>query len=270
VKNKHKILKKYLRFYWLYFTQYWKSRLVYKTDFILGATSQTISMAVSLAFLTLVFTQIETLKGWTFNEMLFLTGFGGTVLFIQNMFFFNIIRLGEDYILSGDMDRILLRPLNPLFQIYADDIHDNNLPKIIANTALIIYSATQIGLNTTLLKILYAAASMTSGILTIAAIYLTFSTTAFWTGTSRSAIWLFFRISNFRKYPLEIFSTIIQGLLVTLVPIAFASYFPASYLLGKEGFQTWKLITPISGLIFYLLAYQFWKKGLSNYSSTGS
>lgn len=270
IKDRIDSLRKYTRIYWLYFIQYWKSRLVYKTDFLLGATSQTISMAVSLAFLTLVFTQIETLQGWTFNEMLFLAGFGGTVLFIQNMFLFNIIRVGENYILSGDLDRFLLRPLNPLFQIYADDVHDNNLPKVIANIALIFYATFQIGLNLSLLQILYAAVSMASGILVLASIYLAFATTAFWTGTSRNAVWLFFRISNFRKYPMEIFAVAIQALLVTLIPIAFASFFPASYLLGKEGFRNWKLATPFVGPIFYYLAYRFWKYGLSQYSSTGS
>lgn len=268
--DKLTVLKKYLRFYRLYFVQYWKSRLVYKMDFVLGAMSQSISMVVSLAFLTLVFTNINSLQGWTFNEMLFLTGFGGTVLFIQNMFLFNITRLGSDYILSGDFDRFLLRPLNPLFQVYADDVHDNNLPKVVANIVLMVYAASQIGLDFSLLEIVYAALSMASGILVIASIYLSFSTTAFWTGTSRNAVWLFFRISNFRKYPLGIFAVPIQAVLVTLVPIAFASYFPASYLLGKEGFQNWKMITPIIGPMFYLIAYRFWKFGLSKYSSTGS
>lgn len=270
LKDKFEVLKKYARFYWLYFVQYWKSRLVYKTDFLLGATSQSISMAVSLAFLTLVFTNITNLQGWTFNEMLFLAGFGGTVLFTQNMFLFNITRLGDDYILSGDFDRFLLRPLNTLFQVYADDVHDNNLPKVIANVALMAYAAVQIGLSFSLLEIVYAAFSMASGILVIASIYLVFSTTAFWTGTSRSAVWLFFRVSNFRKYPFEIFAIPIQAVLVTLIPIAFASYFPASYLLGKEGFELWKAASPLLGILFYILAYRFWKYGLSKYSSTGS
>ncbi|QKQ98493.1 hypothetical protein GKQ38_03130 [Candidatus Nanohaloarchaea archaeon] len=270
MRNKIDTFRKYARIYWLYFVQYWKSRLVYKKDFLLGALGQTVSVAVSISFLTLVFTQIETLQGWTFNEMLFLSGFGGMVIFIQNMFLFNITRLGENYIISGDMDRFLLRPLNPLFQVYADDVHDNNLPKIIANFALVIYAGTKIGLNLGLVELVYAASAMVSGILVVASIYLVFSTTAFWTGTSRSAIWLIFRISNFRKYPIGIFGVVIQALLVTLIPLAFASFFPVSFLLGKEGFHTWKLVTPFVGPVFYFLAYRFWKYGLSNYSSTGS
>lgn len=263
-------VKKYGKIYYLYFIQYMKSRLIYKTDFVLGATAQLISMAVSLAFLTLVFTQIESLQGWTFNEMLFLAGFGGAVIFTQNVFFFNIIRVGESYILTGKLDRFLVRPLNPLFQVYSDEVHDNNIPKVIANFALIFYAGYQIGLTPDLLMVTYAAFSMLSGMLTAASIYLLFSSTAFWTGTSRNAVWLIFRLSNFRKYPIDIYALAIQGLLVTLVPLAFASFFPASFILGKEGLETWKMITPFVGPVFFYVAYRFWKKGLSNYSSTGS
>ncbi len=270
MREKIRGLKKYARIYWLYFKQYWKSRLVYKTDFVLGASAQLVSTLTSLAFLTLIFTQIENLQGWTFNEMLFLAGFGGTVIFAQNVFFFNIIRLGEEYLITGEFDRFLLRPLNPLFQIYADSVHDNNVPKVIANFTLMIYAAVQIGLTPDLLTITYTAFSMISGMLVAASIYLLFSSTAFWTGTSRNAVWLIFRLSNFRKYPIEIFALAIQGLLVTLIPIAFASFFPASYILGKEGFEAWKLITPFIGPVFFYIAYRFWKLGLNNYSSTGS
>lgn len=263
-------IRKHLRIYWLYFRQYWKSRLVYRTDFLLGALGQTVSVAVSLAFLTLVFTQIESIQGWTFNEMLFLAGFGGTVVFTNNIFLFNIYRLGEEYILTGDFDRFLLRPLNPLFQIYADDIRDNNLPKVIANIALMVYAGSKIGLTLSLTEIFYLFGSYISGVLVIASVYLLLSTTAFWTGTSRSSMWMFFRVSNFRKYPLEVFGTVIQAILVTLIPLAFASFFPVSYVLGKPGFELAKTVTPIIGPVFFSLAYLFWRYGLGKYSSTGS
>lgn len=263
-------IKKYARIYALYFVQYWKARLIYKSDFILGALGQLINLGVSLAFLTLIFTQVESLQGWNFNEMLFLAGFGGIVLFTHNVFLFNIYRLGDDYILSGDFDRFMVRPLSPLFQIYADDVRDNNMPKLVANFALIVYAGVQLGLQVTPMKLLYGITSYISGVLVVAAIYLLFSTTAFWTGTSRNAIWLVFRISDFRKYPFDIFGMAVQVMLVTIIPLAFASFFPAAFLLDKPGYDMWKFATPFVGPVFYLIAHRFWKFGLSNYSSTGS
>jgi len=244
--------------------------MVYKKDFVLGMAAQLVSMTTALAFLTLVFTQVNSIQGWSFNELLLLAGFSGFVMNLHHIFLFNIYRLGEDYIVKGGMDRLLLRPLNPLFQLYADDVSDNNVSKFIANGALIIYSSIQIGLEVGLVNLLGGIGFIFSGVLVFAAAFLAFATTAFWTGKSDAAIWLIFQLSDFRKYPYNIYGTAIKVLLVSLVPIAFASFFPVTFLLEKQGWKFWQVISLVAGPVFYFMAYKFWKYGLSQYSSTGS
>lgn len=269
-KSRFKALKKYISIYSYYFKQYWKTRLVYKADFAVGFVAQLINLGASLAFLTLLFTQIESLNGWSFNEMLFLAGIGGFIMNFHHIFMFNMFGL-EDYVVEGKMDRFLLRPLSPLFQVYADAVSDNNLSKLIANAALIIYSANQMGLQLlTLSNIIYGVAFLASGTLVFGAAYMAFATTSFWTGKSRSAIWLIFRLSEYRRYPYSIYATAIQVVLVTAIPIAFASFFPATYFLERPGWRTWQLASIAAGPVLYVLAYGFWKMGLGNYSSTGS
>jgi len=167
IKQKLGVFRKYLSIYWLYFNQYWKTRLVYKTDFAVGFIAQLVNLGASLAFLTLLFTQVESISGWTFNEMLFLAGVGGFIMNFHHVFLFNMFNL-EDYIVEGKMDRFLLRPLSPLFQVYADEVSDNNISKLIANSALIIYSASEIGLNLlTSSNVLYGAGALASGVLVL-------------------------------------------------------------------------------------------------------
>jgi ABC-2 type transport system permease protein len=244
--------------------------MVYKHDLIIGMFAQLISMATALAFLTLIFTRVDSIQGWAFNELLFLAGFSGFVMNLHHIFFFNIYRLGEQYIVQGKMDRILLRPLNPLFQVYADDVSDNNLSKLVANFALIVYSAVQIGLNPGLFQLFIATGFVVGGVMIYGAVFLTFATTAFWTGKSDAAIWLVFQLSDFRKYPYSIYGDAIKIILVTLIPIALMSFFPVTYILNRPGWIEWQIISLLAGPVLFLLSYKFWKKGLSNYSSTGS
>ncbi|WEL19786.1 hypothetical protein SVXNc_0777 [Candidatus Nanohalococcus occultus] len=263
-------VRKYIAIYWSYFKQYWKTRLIYKTDFTVGAVAQLVNLGASLAFLTLLFTQVDSINGWSFNEMLFLAGIGGVIMNFHHLFLFNMFSL-EDYIVDGKLDRFLLRPLSPLFQIYADKVSDNNLSKLIANAALVIYSGTQIGVNLlSLPNLVYGAAALISGTLVFAAAYMVFATTGFWTGRSRSAIWLIFRLSEYRRYPFGIYTLPIQVILVTAIPIAFASFFPATFFLEKTSWQTWQYISIAAGPVLYSLALKFWTIGLGNYSSTGS
>lgn len=266
-----KQLKKHLTVYKAFFIAYWKSRLTYKADFLLGMASQAINLAFNIAFLTLIFTQVESLQGWTFNEMLLLAGFGGLILNIHHIFFFALYSLGEDYIIQGRLDRYLLRPLNPLFQVYSSTVSDNNISKLIVNIVLIIYAASQIEMALlTIPNLIYGFFATISGVLVLGSIFLAFSTTAFWTGRSKAIFWLFFQVSDFRKYPYGIFTTAIQLFLVTLIPIAFASFFPVTYFLERDEWRIWQIATLVVGPVFYFMAYKFWKIGVDNYSSTGS
>lgn len=263
-------VKKHWQVYKMFFKMYMKSRLIYKADFVLGFTSQLINLVLSVAFLSLLFTQVENIQGWSFNEILLLAGFSGFVLNLHHIFFFAPYALGEDYIISGKLDRYFVRPLNMLFQVFARYISDDNISKLIANLAITFYAAAQIGLTFEPAMIFYALAAIVSGVMVLGSMFVTFGTTAFWTGRSKAVFWLFFRISDFRKYPYSIFSQPIKIILVTLVPIAFTSFFPVTYLLGMEQWWRWQIASIIVGPVLYLLAYRFWRKGLSNYSSTGS
>lgn len=271
INNARKEVKRHLYVYWLYFQQYWKSRLVYKADFLLGVTAQAISLTTSLAFLGLLFTQVDNINGWTLNEMLFLAGVGGFIMNFHHLFLFEVYRLGDRFVVQGELDRVLVRPLKPLFQVYASGVSDNNLSKLFINAGIILYTAPRLSVPLiTLDNIVYAFFAGISGVLVFAAIYLVFSSTAFWTGRSDAALWFIFQITDFRRYPYSIYNTPIKVLLVTLIPLAFASFFPATYFLDKQGWAVWQYLTLVAGPLFYLIAYRFWRFGLGNYSSTGS
>lgn len=265
-----KMIKRYLRIYGLYFKQYLKTRLTYQGDTYLGLLGRLVEVGFSIAFLGLLFTQVEKIYGWTFNEMLFLAGFGGIVMNLHHIFLLNTYRFGESYIITGDFDRFLVRPLNPLFQLYADGVNDSNIAKLVGSIAMVIYSGMQMGVELTAVKVLYAVPAIISGILVFGAIYLAASTVAFWLGKSQQIVWVLFNISDFRKYPYGIYSSGIQILLVTLIPFAFATFFPATVFLEKGSWGTMQLLSLFAGPLFYAIAYSFWKFGVSRYSSTGS
>ncbi|MFB6115902.1 MAG: ABC transporter permease [Candidatus Nanosalina sp.] len=270
MKRRERIRKNF-RIFWMYFKQFWKTRLIYKTDFTLGFVGQLINLSISLAFLTLIFTQVESLQGWTFNELLFLAGLGGMIMNFHHILMLNVSHLGEDFIVTGKMDRLLVRPLDTLFQVYLDDFADQDLSKLIANTALLVYAAGQIGVS--LLSpenLFYLLAALFSGTLFFGSAYLFFASISFWMAKADSIRLLLYRLSDFRRYPIEIFSNPVKLVLMTAMPVAFAAFLPATFLLDKAGYGLWPFTSLLLGPVFYLVAYRFWKYGLSRYSSTGS
>jgi len=73
----------------------------------------------------------------------------------------------------------------------------------------------------------------------------------------------------FAQFPLSIYPRAIGILLTWLIPYGFASFYPASYLLGRPG-GTLALLSPLVAVVVLAIGYRLWLFGLRHYASTGS
>jgi ABC-2 type transport system permease protein len=78
-----------------------------------------------------------------------------------------------------------------------------------------------------------------------------------------------FEIHEFAKYPLSMYPRAIGLLLTWLIPFGFASFYPASYLLGRDASALVWLGPAVSALLL-VAGYRVWLFGLRHYASTGS
>ena len=62
--------------------------------------------------------------------------------------------------------------------------------------------------------------------------------------------------------------------MIYVVPFAFVNYFPAQYLLRKADMvqytEIFMYLTPVVGVVMYLLAYGFWRFSVKYYKSSGN
>ena len=77
-------------------------------------------------------------------------------------------------------------------------------------------------------------------------------------------------MSDFAKYPIEIYAKPIRIVLMTVLPFAFVAYSPATFFL--IGANVWKTIAAecAVAVIFWMFAYALFKKGLTIYESAGN
>ena len=77
-------------------------------------------------------------------------------------------------------------------------------------------------------------------------------------------------LNLFGTYPINIFIKPVRFVILFIIPFAFTGFVPATFFLRSEAYLPLAImIVPVS-LIFFILAYLFFKKGLKRYSSTGS
>jgi ABC-2 type transport system permease protein len=264
-------LRRYARLYALYVKLYVQSGLVYQLETYVKLLTRFLEAGVSLAFIALLYTKVEAINGWGRWELYLLAGFGGVVVNLHHLFMYNVYNVGEGYVMEGDFDRFLVRPARPLFQLYADKIHDNYVINVLVNAGVFGYAALQVEtLALTPLTVLYGLVMLVSGVFAIGALYLVAGTAAFWMGRVEGLFWMLGNAIDFRKYPTSIYSTAVRTILWTVLPVAATIFVPVNVLVGAPRWTLAQGVALFVGPLAYGFAYLIWKRGLRRYSSTGS
>ncbi|HIE29259.1 TPA: ABC transporter permease, partial [Candidatus Poribacteria bacterium] len=163
----------YIKIYIRYFSQSLKRRLAYRSDFLIQIIFALSTQVASLVFVLTIFEHIPDLNGWSFAEILFIYGFAQTAMALFSFFFGNLISLGRYYILNGQLDRVLLRPLHPLFQILVERLDFGALSTLGMGLGALGYACALLNLSwsiTTwflLVSLLFCAALLFAGLVFI-------------------------------------------------------------------------------------------------------
>jgi ABC-2 type transport system permease protein len=167
----------------------------YRMDFLIGIFAMFLSNATSIVFFWVIFQTIPEINGWSFGQLLFLTGFVTLVVGLWHAFFSGFSPWGiERYIRNGDFDRILLKPVNPFVDIIISKIDDDGFGDLIAGM-LILYVGSQLsGVSWTLANTLLLVVMVISSLLIFLSIIIFISTLSFWITRSEglgNIIWHF-------------------------------------------------------------------------------
>ena len=260
---------RYLELYRYFLIQRFKILMEYRLNFFIGSVSTMVMQAASLAAIWVVMRQIPSLNGWNLYEVILIYGLLTMGESITHMFADNLWTIGWNYIRSGDFDRFLVRPVDPLFHLLADRFCHDGIGNFVTGGILIGVSMRNLEIPFTPQHLLYLALVVISGGVIFIALNLITATSAFWLTESIPVTQIVFNMNEFAKYPLNIYHGAIRILLTWLIPYGFVSFYPASYLLGRNvGAMAW--LSPLVASVFLFVAYRIWLFGLRHYSGTGS
>src|SRR4030095_8555258 len=227
-------MTRYLSLYWLFLIQRLKVLMEYRASFILGACSAFVWQASSIAMVWVVMQKVPSLNGWSYDEVLLVYGLITLAKSINHMFADNLWTLGRIYIRSGGFDRFLVRPIDPLFHLLADRFCQDGVGNFLVGAVLVIKSSIALDIDWTPLKLLMLIVGVVSGGFIFIALNLITCVAAFWIVDSVPVTRLVFDNHLFAQYPLSIYPRGISILLTWIIPYGFASFYPASYLLGRD------------------------------------
>ena len=229
-----KNIKRYLRLYRVLVTQFLKTIMQSRVDFLIGLLGFFFSQIMGIAFLYLVFQQIPNLQGWTLDQLIFIYGFAQIPRGIDHLFTDNIWLVAYRLVINGDFDRYMLRPMNIFFQVIAEKLQPDALGELLVGTILVVRS---LGKGIVIVDGPHAVlffVSIFAGALIYTSIKLFFASLAFWVKVSGPFLQVAYDMANFAKYPTEIYAKGIRFLITWVIPFAFVAYLPASFFLKAD------------------------------------
>ncbi|GIV96266.1 MAG: multidrug ABC transporter permease [Herpetosiphonaceae bacterium] len=259
----------YLALYWEFLIQRFKILLEYQVNFLIGVASTFFLQATGLLAIWIVMRQVPLLAGWSFNQILLIYGLVTIASSINQLFADNLWIVGSVYIRTSQFDRFLVRPINPLFHLLADRFNQDGIGNLLIGLLLLIKALVALEIALTPLKLLYLIVAILSGGAIFIGLNLLTAVSAFWVIDSVPVTRAIFETHTFAKYPLSIYGRGITLLMTWLIPYGFTSFYPASYLLGRDvGLLAWG--GPLAAVTLLLIGYYAWQFGMRHYSSTGS
>jgi ABC-2 type transport system permease protein len=263
-------MKRHIKLLVLYLAQYAKVRLAYKADFFIAIFSSMTATVLGFGFMLVLFSKIPRLQDWSFYEVLFLYGFSLIPLGFFNVISWNLYEFGDLYIIQGRFDRVLLRPVDTLFQILFEKFRLESLQEVLTGTVVVAISARRLGLPWQMADYFWFALMVASGAVIYVSVFLLLTSVSFWFEDRVGIVPPVFNMLTFGRYPLTIYNVFLQFLLSWIIPFAFASFYPTTHFLRREAFTPFFRLVPLVAASFFLLALTVWRRGVRNYSSTGS
>jgi ABC-2 type transport system permease protein len=252
-----------------YFVQYLKVRVSYRGDFLISLLTSTAATVFAFAFVLVLFSKAK-LRDWSFNEIVFLYGFSMIPFGLFNVLSMNLYEFGNTQIMEGKFDRVLLRPVNSLFQVLFETFRVESFFEAFTGVGIVLWMAVRMHLHWTVEDYLLLAFFSLCGAVIYVSIFLLLSTCSFWFEDRVGVHPPFWNLLAFGRYPMSIYDGNIQFFLSWIVPFGFATFYPGAHLLARGQFGEFIFLLPGVTAICVTAASLAWSFGVRHYSSTGS
>ncbi|MBP1930257.1 ABC transporter permease [Ammoniphilus resinae] len=252
-----------------YLKQYLKTKLAYRLDLLNELISDFISQIVNLVFILVVFQHTNFIKGWSQQEIIFIYGFF-LIPFAVFSTFFNFWEFQEKYIIKGEMDRILTRPAHHLFQVVLETMDPESLAGVFTGLIIMGYAGYQLDLEIAWYDPFVFVLLVLSGVFLYGGVYIAIASLGFFIDAKTGISPMIYNIQSYGRYPVDIYNKVIRFVLTWILPFAFVGVYPSAYFLGREDLFVYVWITPVMGIVFFVIGVWLWNLGVKNYRGAGS
>lgn len=257
---------RYLKLLLTYMKVNLKSLAIYDLDFYFAIAGMIIQNVLNILALRFIFNIVPQIKGYSFEQLLLTYALASLSFAIFKCFFINALNI-SDYLHQGTFDAILVKPVNPLFQLVNARVDEDSWGDLLVALILLIIVDIQLQQPWYITLMFMFIALFTSLIfLGLAILGNVVSLLSNGIADLAETTFDFFEMS---KYPLAIYAQALKIVLTFVLPLGWVASIPQEKIAQKHEWL-WLAIIPAVCVLFFLLVYQVWRLFLAKYQSTGS
>ena len=221
--------------------------MTFRWNFLLDAFTSLTWVLMNLGFYVLIFDHTVAISpGWDkYPFFVFLATTLAINSLVQAFFMPNAEELSEK-IRTGSLDFALLKPIDTQFLVSLQKIEWSSLGNLIFSAALLAFALSRLGYVPTPLQFALYPIYLVCGVAMMYALMITLASVGIWLGRNQNLYDFWFYITNFSRYPMEIYSgpigTPLRKVFTFIIPILVVVNVPARLLALPFDQQHWPLV----------------------------
>lgn len=246
--------------------------LTFRTNFLICLFVELIYFFAFLTFYRVIFQNVKTIAGWTYDEIMFLYGFDMIMSeFAVGFVFANNTNTIPRKINTGEVDFALLKPLNSLFTLTFSSTYFPSIVSMIPGLYLMIISFQKLHIPFNMVNIISGFYLLICGMVIVYSIMTIIASFSFLTQNGE----LFPRlgmnsITNFSSYPHDLFKGFLLRMVFFFVlPTALVSSIPSKALLSGVS-PSILIYSGCIAVLFFTSTTIIWRTIINNYTSASS
>jgi ABC-2 type transport system permease protein len=263
-------LKRYLTIY----AALWKNSVAremsFKGNFILWIIVELLWFGLQLSFISVVFSQTNSVGSWTKWQMVMLVGASNFIQQIYQAFFLTNCTNLSELVRTGKMDFLLALPINTRFIVSLRVVDLGAFVNALFGLCVLIFAAHKAAVHPTAGQLCGFSALCVVGILIHYSLMFMLATISFWTVRAQGIVWGYYNLFNIARMPDEAFRGAFKAVFTFALPVLLVSNVPVRVLADKINTPfSWLLLLGV-GLMWAVISEWFWQLSVRRYTSASS
>jgi ABC-2 type transport system permease protein len=259
-------MKYYLKVYTTLLKMNLHNLMAYRMNFINSVVATIAWCSFILISMILLTKNVQTLYGWKREELLLLSGSFNIIIGIFHFFFSPNFERFSRIIDHGELDGLLLKPIDSQFLVSSWHVRYPSFLRILAGVGFNLYILSIIHVPITVQNMLGFAVLTLFSLTILFSIWFLACTTMIWFPRLSNLVDFLFSFNGVGRYPQEMYKEANYFIFLFLLPMTLVLVVPTKALIYKVLFGDIALLSVMAVVLFFL-SRRFWKYALKSYTS---